>query len=123
MRSFIANQYTDRAPQEKTLCGTQSPFLKWLRKSAARTCLSKYLPTSSKGERVIIDSEITLKFIYNLYFWIGNVGALSAFACVYIERHYGFAPSYALGLGCIVIALLMLVTGKKGFGRFRVLLM
>ncbi|KAI4679642.1 uncharacterized protein J4E84_008164 [Alternaria hordeiaustralica] len=115
MRSFIANQYTDRAPREMTLCGTQNHLLQWLRRRVARTCLSKYLPASSKGERVVVDSEITLKFIYNLYFWIGNVGALSAFPCVYIERHHDFAPSYALGLGCIIIALGMLVFGRKCF--------
>jgi POT family proton-dependent oligopeptide transporter len=109
MRSFIANQYTDRAPKETTLLASQNRFLEWM-------CLSKYFPASLKGERVVIDSAITLQFIYNLYFWIGNVGALSAFPCVYIERHYGFALSYALGLGCIVVALLMLVFGKKCFG-------
>jgi POT family proton-dependent oligopeptide transporter len=111
MRSFIANQYTDRSPKETTLFASQNCFLRWTR-------LSNYFPASLKGERVVIDSEITLQFIYNLYFWIGNVGALSAFPCVYIEKHHGFAPSYALGLGCIVIALLMLVLGKKCFGKY-----
>jgi POT family proton-dependent oligopeptide transporter len=112
MRSFIANQYTDRSPKEITLLAFHSRFLKW-------TCLSKYFPASLEEERVVIDSEITLQFIYNLYFWTGNVGALSAFPCVYIEKHHGFAPSYALGLGCIVIALLMLVIGKECFGIHR----
>jgi POT family proton-dependent oligopeptide transporter len=65
----------------------------------------------------VVDSEITLKFIYNLYFWIGNVGALLAFPCVYIERHHDFAPSFALGLGCITIALMMLIFGRKSFGK------
>ncbi|KAG9187609.1 hypothetical protein G6011_05480 [Alternaria panax] len=108
LRSFIANQYTDREPREKTHLAFRYRLLKW-------TCLSKHFPASFKEEQVVVDSEITLQYIYNLYFWIGNVGALSAFPCVYIERHYGFAPSYALGLGCIVIALLMLVLGKRCF--------
>ncbi|KAL1796779.1 hypothetical protein ACET3X_005319 [Alternaria dauci] len=108
MRSFIANQYTDRTSKKITLLATRYRFLKWAR-------LSKYFPASLEGEQVAIDSDITLQFIYNLYFWIGNVGALLAFPCVYIEKHHGFASAYALGLGCIVIAFLMLVFGKKCF--------
>jgi POT family proton-dependent oligopeptide transporter len=96
MRSFIANQYTDRTSKKITLLTPQNRSL--------------------KEELVVIDSDITLQYIYNLYFWIGNVGALSAFPCVYIEKHHGFASAYALGLGCIVIALLMLVFGRKLFG-------
>ncbi|RYO59985.1 hypothetical protein AA0113_g7223 [Alternaria arborescens] len=108
MRSFIANQYTDRTSKKITLLTPQNRFLKW-------SCLAKCFTTSLKEELVVIDSDITLQYIYNLYFWIGNVGALSAFPCVYIEKHHGFASAYALGLGCIVIALLMLVFGRKLF--------
>lgn len=112
MRSFIANQYTNRETKTKTLSGTQSGVLKWLR----RTWLSKYMPASSQGEVVIVDSERTLKFIYNLYFWVGNVGSLLTFPAVIIEKQYGFAPAYALGLECICIAFMMLIFGKKYFG-------
>ncbi|KAL7776220.1 hypothetical protein CFE70_006634 [Pyrenophora teres f. teres 0-1] len=71
MRSFIANQYTHRENRTETLPGSKNRALKWLR----RTWLSKYLPPTSKGEVVVIDSERTLKFIYNLYFWVGNSSA------------------------------------------------
>ncbi|KAE8829323.1 hypothetical protein HRS9122_09138 [Pyrenophora teres f. teres] len=111
MRSFIANQYTHRENRTETLPGSKNRALKWLR----RTWLSKYLPPTSKGEVVVIDSERTLKFIYNLYFWVGNVGSLSAFPTVYIEKQYGFFPAYALGLGCICVAFLTLVCGRKYF--------
>jgi POT family proton-dependent oligopeptide transporter len=48
--SFIADQYTETKPKVKTL-GT--------------------------GERVVTDYELTLQYICNLYYWIGNVGSLS----------------------------------------------
>ncbi|EDU42666.1 peptide transporter PTR2-A [Pyrenophora tritici-repentis] len=111
MRSFIANQYTNRINRKAKLSGSKSRALKWLR----RTWLSKYLPASSRGEVVMIDSERTLKFIYNLYFWVGNVGSLLSFPVVYIEKKYGFFPAYALGLGCICIAFVMVIRGRKYF--------
>ncbi|KAF1830145.1 peptide transporter PTR2-A [Decorospora gaudefroyi] len=88
MRSFIANQYTDRKAKVIRL---------------------------KSGEQVMTDAELTVKYIYNVYFWMGNVGALLAFPTVYIERHYGFAPAYGLGLGCLVISIAMLVVGKSHY--------
>jgi POT family proton-dependent oligopeptide transporter len=90
IRSFIANQYTDRAVKVKTL---------------------------KSGEVVKTCPEQTLKYIYNLYFWVGNVGALLAFATVNIERQYGFTPAFGLGLGCLVIAIIILIFGKRFFGK------
>jgi POT family proton-dependent oligopeptide transporter len=90
MRSFIANQYTDRAVK---------------------------LITEKSGEMVRTCPEETLKYIYSLYFWVGNVGALLAFPAVYVERQYGFTPAFGLGLGCLIIAILILVVGKKRFGK------
>jgi POT family proton-dependent oligopeptide transporter len=90
MRSFIANQYTDRTVKKITL---------------------------GSGELVRTCPEITLKYIYSLYFWVGNVGALLAFATVNIERQQGFTPAFGLGLGCLIIAILILILGKNRFGK------
>jgi POT family proton-dependent oligopeptide transporter len=85
---FLADQYTKTKPQLKTL---------------------------KTGEQVITDYELTLQYIYNLYFWVGNVGSLSWFGTVFIEKHYGFAGAYGLTLGLMVIALIMLVVGKRWY--------
>ena len=70
------------------------------------------------GEKVITDYQLTLQYIYNLFFWIGNIGSLSWFATVYIERQHGFASAYGLCLGFMVIAAIMLFAGKRWFGLF-----
>jgi POT family proton-dependent oligopeptide transporter len=46
---FIADQYTKRKPEIKRL---------------------------PKGEWVVTDYDLTLQYIYNLYYWVGNVGSL-----------------------------------------------
>ena len=83
---FIADQYTKTKPRLRTL---------------------------KTGERVVVDYELTLQYIYNLYFWIGNVGSLSWFGTVFLEKHYGFAPAYGLTLGLMLFALIVLVFGKR----------
>jgi POT family proton-dependent oligopeptide transporter len=85
---FLADQYTKTKPQLKTL---------------------------KSGEQVVTDYELTLQYIYNLYFWVGNVGSLSWFGTVFIEKHYGFAGAYGLTLGLMIIALIMLVVGKRWY--------
>ncbi|CAO2651366.1 Nn.00g039360.m01.CDS01 [Neocucurbitaria sp. VM-36] len=90
MVPFIADQYTEKTPRRKIL---------------------------NSGELVVTDYQLTLQYIYNLYFWVGNVGSLSWFATVYIEKQYGFAGAYGLTLGFMTVAMLMLIFGKKWFIR------
>lgn len=85
---FLADQYTKTKPKVKML---------------------------ETGEQVVTDYELTLQYIYSLYFWIGNVGSLSWFGTVFIEKRYSFAEAYGLTLGLMVIALVMLVAGKRWY--------
>jgi POT family proton-dependent oligopeptide transporter len=85
---FLADQYTRTKPRFKTL---------------------------KSGEQVVTDYELTLQYIYNLYFWVGNVGSLSWFGTVFIEKHYGFAGAYGLTFGLMVIALIILIVGKRWY--------
>jgi POT family proton-dependent oligopeptide transporter len=87
IRSFIANQYTNRECREET----------------------------RKGKLVIVDPELTVQYIYNLYFWVGNVGALWVFLTIYLEKHYGFAQAYGFGLGCMIVAIFTLVFFKSWY--------
>lgn len=88
MVPFIADQYEKKEPEIKEL---------------------------KTGEKVVTDYDLTIQYIYNLYFWVGNVGSLSWFATVYIEKHYGFAGAYGMCLGCMAIAMLMLICGKRWY--------
>ncbi|KAF1974102.1 MFS general substrate transporter [Bimuria novae-zelandiae CBS 107.79] len=69
------------------------------------------------GNFAVIDYELTVQFICNIYYWVGNVGSLSWFATVYLERHYTFSSAYGLALGTIIIAMLLVITGGKWFAK------
>ena len=88
MVPFIADQYTGNKAVVKTL---------------------------KSGEEVVTDRQLTLQYIYNLYFWVGNLGSLSWFLTVWLELHKGFTTAYALCLGCMVIATIMLVVGQRWY--------
>lgn len=88
MVPFIADQYTEETTVVRTL---------------------------KSGEMVITDRQLTLQYIYNLYFWVGNLGSMSWFLTVWLELHKGFTSAYALCLGCMVIAVIMLVTGQRWY--------
>ncbi|KAH4215400.1 hypothetical protein HBI81_250950 [Parastagonospora nodorum] len=70
------------------------------------------LVTLETGEVVATDYQLTLQYICNLYYWVGNIGSLSWFATVYIESRVGFSAAYGLTLGFMVIASTMIVVGK-----------
>lgn len=88
MVPFIADQYTNDKPTIKTL---------------------------KSGEQVVTDRELTLQYIYNLYFWVGNIGSLSWFATTAMEHETGFTSAYALCLGCMVLAVIMLIVGQRWY--------
>lgn len=88
MVPFIADQYTEEKVTVKTL---------------------------DSGEVVVTDRQLTLQYIYNLYFWVGNLGSLSWFLTVWMELHIGFTSAYALCLGFMVVAALMLVFGQRWY--------
>lgn len=88
MVPFIADQYKGKNAEVKTL---------------------------KSGEEVVTDRQLTLQYIYNLYFWVGNLGSLSWFLTVWLELHKGFTPAYALCLGCMVIATIMLIVGQRWY--------
>ena len=47
---------------------------------------------------------------------VGNVGSLSWFATVYVERQVSFTAAYGLTLCFMVVASIMLIAGKRYYG-------
>ncbi|KAF2278031.1 PTR2-domain-containing protein [Westerdykella ornata] len=90
MVPFIADQYTAPLQRIKTL----------------RT-----------GERVLTDRSLTVQYIYNLYYWVGNVGSLSWFATTTLEKYYSFTVAYSVTFGSMVIAMVMLFMGSKWYAQ------
>ena len=67
------------------------------------------------GERVIIDPTITIQRIYMVFYWCINIGALSLLATPYMERDIGYWSAYLLCLCVFVVAIVVLILGKKAY--------
>ncbi|ORX90763.1 POT family-domain-containing protein [Clohesyomyces aquaticus] len=85
---FIADQYTETQPKLKTI---------------------------KSGERVVTDRALTVQYIYNLLFWVGNVGSLSWFATTALELHVSFWAAYLLPFFGISISMIVLLLGSKWY--------
>jgi POT family proton-dependent oligopeptide transporter len=85
---LIAEQYTQTKPRIKVL---------------------------KSGERVIVDPDITIQSLYNIFYWCINIGSLSAIATVWMELKIGFWAAFLLPFCFFFLAIAVLVIGK---GRY-----
>ncbi|KAF8502569.1 PTR2-domain-containing protein [Gautieria morchelliformis] len=58
--------------------------------------LSRTNITLPSGERVIVDPNVTITRIYNLFYWCINVGSLSAIATTELEHNVSFWAAFIL---------------------------
>ncbi|RYO74048.1 hypothetical protein DL764_010993 [Monosporascus ibericus] len=77
----------------------------------------KRVETLETGERVVVDSELTVRRVYSIFYWCSNVGALSGLASTSMEKYLGFWTSYLLALGSLTVATLVLIFGRSKFFR------
>lgn len=71
------------------------------------------LSTTKKGERVIIDPNVTIQRIYMIFYGCINIGSLSLLATPYMERDIGFWSAYLLCLCMFICGSAVMVFGRK----------
>lgn len=87
---FIADQYDDWSPKIKKL---------------------------KSGERVVTDYELTLQYIYNMLYWVGNVGSMSWVAATFLEQHVSFTVAYGVSGAAMILATAILFAGRSWYVR------
>jgi len=76
------------------------------------------IKTLATGERVILDPAVTIQSLYNIFYWCVNIGSLSAIATVWLELKVDFWAAYLLPFCFFFIAIVVLVVGKKNYGKY-----
>ncbi|KAK2879510.1 hypothetical protein FQN49_000812 [Arthroderma sp. PD_2] len=88
---------------------TVSPFI-----GDQYTTMVPQLVVRKNGESVIADRTLTLQYIYNVFYWFTNIGALSEIAATYLEKYVGFWAAYLLPLSsCWVSVPLLMLWGRS----------
>lgn len=68
-----------------------------------------HIKVLKSGERVIVDPNVTITRIYNIFYWCINVGSLSSIATSELERRVGFWAAYLLPSSVFVLTPIVLV--------------
>ncbi|RMZ79840.1 hypothetical protein DV737_g3211, partial [Chaetothyriales sp. CBS 132003] len=69
------------------------------------------------GEKCITDREVTVQYIYNIYYWVINIAGLGALGATILERYVGFWAAYLLPLIGIMISSSTMVVYSTKFVR------
>ena len=91
-----------------------------LRVETKKSGNSPLLPFSSSnaleiGERVIVDPNLTITRIYNLFYWCINVGSLSAIATTESERLVGFWLAYTIPTAVFIVTPIVLLVSRNWY--------
>ncbi|KAJ5503823.1 Proton-dependent oligopeptide transporter family [Penicillium fimorum] len=70
-----------------------------------------------KGDRVVTSRELTITYIYNVFYWAINVVGFMADATPLLERYVGFWLAYLVPCCAMWLALIPILFGGKYFVR------
>lgn len=69
------------------------------------------------GERVVIDRDVTIHYVYSIYFWLANVASLGMIPSSLLEKYFSFWSAYIMTTGVLCLSFLVLWLGKPHFGK------
>ncbi|KAH2157758.1 hypothetical protein KXW33_006532 [Aspergillus fumigatus] len=70
---------------------------------------------AKNGKQVVEIPEVTIQYIYNVYYWMVNVGSLGSIDTTLMERYIGFWSAYLLDLCAVMIAVVVVHLAKPKF--------
>ena len=74
-----------------------------------------YIKVTKKGERVIVDPNVTIQRVFMFFYMMVNIGSLSVIATAQLELHVGFWAAYLLPFLVFFIAIATLFLGRKKY--------
>ncbi|OOO12178.1 TGF-beta receptor type I/II extracellular region [Aspergillus oryzae] len=75
------------------------------------------IQTGKKGEKVVTSRELTITYIYNVFYWAINVVGLVADVTPLLERYVGFWLAYLIPCCLMWLALIPVLLGRNYFVR------
>ncbi|KAI1129717.1 MFS general substrate transporter [Nemania abortiva] len=58
------------------------------------------------GELVVTDRKLTIQYVFNGYYWMVNIAALSSIATTLVEKHVDFWAAYLLATGIFLLGII-----------------
>ncbi|KAK3385608.1 oligopeptide transporter [Podospora didyma] len=85
---FIADQYVNRDPIVRAL---------------------------KSGQLAVTDRELTIRYIYNTFYWMVNIGGLGSLGTTFLERYVGFWTAYLVPLIVMGVGTVPLFLWRRRF--------
>ncbi|KAI0376610.1 POT family-domain-containing protein [Hypomontagnella monticulosa] len=73
--------------------------------------------TRKTGEKVVSSRELTITYIYNVFFWAVNITGFFADSTPLLEKYVGFWLAYLIPCCCMWVALIPILLGRNHFVR------
>ncbi|RYP79590.1 hypothetical protein DL769_002900 [Monosporascus sp. CRB-8-3] len=67
------------------------------------------------GERVVIDRDMTIHYVYSIYYWMANAASLGMILTSLLEKYISFWGAYTLTTGVLLLSVFILWFGKPYF--------
>ncbi|TAQ87321.1 hypothetical protein B7494_g4358 [Chlorociboria aeruginascens] len=71
-----------------------------------------FISYTKSGEKVIVSREATVEYIFNIYYWCVNAGALAGIATTFMEKDIGFWAAFLMP-SCFLAAAVVLFFATK----------
>ncbi|KAI0116171.1 POT family-domain-containing protein [Hypoxylon sp. NC0597] len=75
------------------------------------------IQTQKTGEKVISSRELTITYIYNVFYWAVNIVGFFADSTPLLEKYVGFWLAYLIPCCCMWLALIPVFVGRNHFIR------
>ncbi|KAI1074409.1 POT family-domain-containing protein [Whalleya microplaca] len=73
--------------------------------------------TQKTGEKVVSSRDLTITYIYNMFYWAVNIVGFFADSTPLLERYIGFWLAYLVPCCCMWLALIPILLGRNYFVR------
>ncbi|RCK67235.1 Peptide transporter PTR2 [Candida viswanathii] len=74
-----------------------------------------FIKVTKKGERVIVDPNVTIQRVFMFFYMMINIGSLSVIATAQLELHVGFWAAYLLPFCFFFFAIAALILGRNQY--------
>ncbi|KAF1957637.1 oligopeptide transporter [Byssothecium circinans] len=71
--------------------------------------------TLKSGEKVMTSREMTIEYIYNVNYWMTNVGGLAGIITTFVEKTAGFRFAFLVPLCSVSVSAAVLMGGRKRY--------
>ncbi|KAF3484344.1 oligopeptide transporter [Arthroderma uncinatum] len=110
---FIGNIFNSSFAKEQLPKTTRKSLTEYLADQYTETKMR--IRVNKRGERVVEDLAMTIQYIYNVNYWMVNLGSLGSIATTLMEKYIGYWSAYLLDVCAVVLCVIIIQLARPKF--------